>query len=57
MPAPVAGIHVFVAATQSSKAWMAGTSPAMTEVSVYQPRLASASRPKIAKTIGLRSRL
>jgi hypothetical protein len=27
MPAPVAGIHVFLAA---SKTWMAGTSPAMT---------------------------
>jgi hypothetical protein len=29
MPALVAGIHVF-AAFQRSKAWMAGTSPAMT---------------------------
>jgi hypothetical protein len=30
MPALVAGIHVFLAAAQRSKAWMAGTSPAMT---------------------------
>ncbi len=30
MPALVAGIHVFLAAPQRVKAWMAGTSPAMT---------------------------
>jgi hypothetical protein len=30
MPALVAGIHVFFAELQQSKAWMAGTSPAMT---------------------------
>jgi hypothetical protein len=30
MPALVAGIHVF-AALQTTKTWMAGTSPAMTE--------------------------
>ena len=30
MPALVAGIHVFLAASKASKAWMAGTSPAMT---------------------------
>jgi hypothetical protein len=32
MPARVAGIHVFLAQPQQSKSWMAGTSPAMTEV-------------------------
>src|SRR5260370_27327688 len=30
MPALVAGIHVFLCGTSASKAWMAGTSPAMT---------------------------
>jgi hypothetical protein len=30
MPALVAGIHVFLARSSASKAWMAGTSPAMT---------------------------
>jgi len=30
MPALVAGIHVFLAAAQRGKTWMAGTSPAMT---------------------------
>jgi hypothetical protein len=30
MPAFVAGIHVFLAVLQPGKAWMAGTSPAMT---------------------------
>ena len=30
MPALVAGIHVFFAATSKNEAWMAGTSPAMT---------------------------
>jgi hypothetical protein len=30
MPAFVAGIHVFLAVLQPSKAWMAGPSPAMT---------------------------
>ena len=30
MPALVAGIHVFLAIAQQAKAWMAGTSPAMT---------------------------
>jgi hypothetical protein len=30
VPALVAGIHVFLAVLQPSKAWMAGTSPAMT---------------------------
>jgi hypothetical protein len=32
MPALVAGIHVFLAEVQPSKAWMAGTSPAMTPI-------------------------
>ncbi len=31
-PALVAGIHVFLAEVQPSKAWMAGTSPAMTPI-------------------------
>jgi hypothetical protein len=30
MPALVAGIHIFLARSSASKAWMAGTSPAMT---------------------------
>jgi hypothetical protein len=30
VPALVAGIHAFLAAFQRSKAWMAGTCPAMT---------------------------
>jgi S-adenosylmethionine-diacylgycerolhomoserine-N-methlytransferase len=30
MPAPVAGVHVFLAAFQRGKAWMAGASPAIT---------------------------
>jgi hypothetical protein len=30
MPAPVAGIHVFL--IESGKAWMAGTRPAMTPI-------------------------
>jgi hypothetical protein len=30
MPALVAGIHVFLGVLRGSKAWMAGTSPAMT---------------------------
>ena len=30
MPALVAGIHVFLAEAEQAKAWMAGTSPAMT---------------------------
>ena len=30
MPALVAGIHVFLARSSASKAWMAGTSPAKT---------------------------
>ena len=30
MPALVAGIYAFLAATMPAKAWMAGTSPAMT---------------------------
>ncbi len=32
MPALVAGIHVFLAGFQLKKAWMAGTSPAMTRI-------------------------
>jgi hypothetical protein len=31
MPGLVPGIHVFLAALSKWKAWMAGTSPAMTE--------------------------
>jgi hypothetical protein len=31
MPGLVPGIHVFLADLEGSKAWMAGTSPAMTE--------------------------
>jgi hypothetical protein len=30
MPGLVPGIHVFLSCGQSSKTWMAGTSPAMT---------------------------
>jgi hypothetical protein len=30
MPTPVAGIHAFPAVLQQAKAWMTGTSPAMT---------------------------
>jgi hypothetical protein len=36
MPALVAGIQVFLAAIQQSKAWMAGQSPAMTNTEVVQ---------------------
>jgi hypothetical protein len=32
MPGLVPGIHVFLAEPLQSKAWMAGTSPAMTEL-------------------------
>src|SRR5258707_925264 len=35
MPALVAGIHVFLAAPQQSKTWMAGTSPAMTALNWF----------------------
>jgi hypothetical protein len=31
VPGLVPGIHVFLAQFEESKAWMAGTSPAMTE--------------------------
>ena len=32
MPGPVPGIHVFLTVPKRNKAWMAGTSPAMTNV-------------------------
>src|SRR5258708_5010855 len=35
MPALVAGIHVFLAAPQQSKTWMAGTGPAMTALNWF----------------------
>jgi hypothetical protein len=34
MPAPVAGIHVFLFLSSVSKTWMAGTGPAMTMLQV-----------------------
>jgi hypothetical protein len=43
MPALVPGIHIFLAAFQRSKAWMTGTSPAMTPVHIHLiSRLSSA---------------
>jgi hypothetical protein len=36
MPGLVPGIHVF-ASQQQEKTWMAGTSPAMTRDTVFQP--------------------
>jgi hypothetical protein len=46
MPGFMPGIHVFFRATQERKTWMAGTSPAMTELAfllamMAPPRLLS----------------
>ena len=39
MPALVAGIHVFLAEAQRSKAWMAGTSPAVTPNTICRAKV------------------